>query len=147
MCAQANQDDAPTVEQVRKAVRVFGIINLVLGAYMLLGALTALGGGAGLPLSSGRRFAQGLGLVAALVVWGPALAGGLGLVLLTNWGRKLAIVWGRAIVWVLPIGFGLSADGLRAFISLAFAVVIVICLYAQVLAQNLGRDVFDVAFE
>jgi DNA-directed RNA polymerase subunit RPC12/RpoP len=72
---------------------------------------------------------------------------GLGMILLTQWGRWLAIKWGKIIVWVLPIAFGLSTNGLSDFFSLAFAVIIIIGLYAVTIATNLEQPEFDIAFE
>ena len=147
MAQAGKKDEAPTPEQARKAVKVFGIINIVLGLYVIAGALAAVGGMT-LPLSAGAQFAaKTVGLIIVLVAWGTGVAGGVGLVLRSAWGRKLAVIWGRVIVWVLPIAFGLSPGGMRKFISLDFAIIIVICFYAQILAGNLSRPEFDIGFE
>jgi len=147
MAPQGKKDEAPTPQQARTAVKVFGIINIVLGLYVILGALVAAKG-VNLPLSAGAQFAaKTIGLVLALLAWGSGVVGGIGLVLRSPWGRKLAVIWGRVIVWVLPIGFGLASEGLKSFISLDFAIIIVICIYAQILAGNLSRPEFDVGFE
>ncbi len=140
----ASRNDETTPEQAVKATRVFGIINLVLGAYMIVGGLAGLGD-IDLP-GAAKTWGGVLGFIVIVVVWGPAAAGGLGLILRAEWGRKLAIVWGKIIVWVLPIAFGLS-HGLSEFISISFAIIIVICLYANILAQNIAKPEFDVAFE
>ncbi len=140
----ASRNDETTPEQAVKATRVFGIINLVLGSYMILGGLAGL---TEIDLPGAARIVGGtLGVIIIVVVWGTAVASGLGLVLSAEWGRKLAIVWGRIIAWVLPIAFGLS-HGLSEFFSIAFAIIIVICLYANILAQNIAKPEFDVAFE
>ncbi len=142
----AGRNDETTPEQAVKATRVFGIINLVLGAYMIVAGLAAMvdinfpGG------SMATTTVNVLGFIVTIVVWGPAAASGLGLILSAEWGRKLAIVWGKIIVWVLPIAFGLS-HGLSEFFSISFAIIIVICLYANILAQNIAKPEFDVAFE
>ena len=62
-------------------------------------------------------------------------------------GPLACVHMGKVIVWVLPIAFGLSITSLSDFVSFSFAVIIVICLYANVVAQNLSRTEFDVAFE
>lgn len=147
MAPQGKKDEAPTPEQARRALKVFGIINLVLGVYRLLGVVVVAAGASRLPLSAPVRLATGIGLVAALIVWGSGIASGIGLLIRSAWGRKLATIWGRAIVWVLPIGFGLASDGLKSFISLDFAIIVVICFYAQILAGNLARPEFDVGFQ
>jgi len=147
MAQQGSKSDAPTPAQARRAVQVFGIINIVLGLYVILGALAAVKG-VKLPLSAGAQFAaKTIGLILVLLAWGSGVVGGIGLVLRSAWGRKLATIWGRAIVWVLPICFGLAANGLKSFISLDFAIIIAICFYAQILAGNLARSEFDVGFE
>ncbi len=140
----ATRNDETTPEQAVKATRVFGIINLALGSYMILGGLAGL---TDIDLPGAAKIVGGtLGAILIVVVWGTALVSGLGLVLASEWGRKLAILWGRVITWVLPIAFGLS-HGLSAFFSISFAIIIVICLYANILAQNIAKPEFDVAFE
>ena len=138
----------PTPEQAVKAVRILGGINLVLGAYMLLGVLMTFRS-AELPQlpAVARQLTKGFGLIIALVAWGSALVSGIGLLMRAAWGRTLGLFWGRVIVWILPIGFGLKSSGLGDFISLEFAIIIVICFYGNVVAQNLKRPEFDVAFE
>ena len=88
-----------------------------------------------------------IGILAVVIGWGSAIVSGLGLIRLAPWGRWLATLWGRIIVWALPIAFGLSVDSLSNFLSFGFAVIIVICLYANIVAQNLARPEFDSAFE
>jgi len=143
---KAGKSDEPTPEQAAKAARIFGAINLVLGSYMILGGIARLADINFLPNFAATMAVGVLGFITIVVAWGTAAASGLGLVLLTQWGRKLAVLWGKVIVWLLPISFGLS-HGLSEFISIAFAIIIVICLYANVLAQNLAKPEFDVAFE
>jgi len=138
--------DAPTREQAQKITRVFGVINIVLGAYCILGAIVAFAEGPVLPLGAVGRIASRLGLIVAIVVWAPAVVGGIGLALLSTWGRQVSVVWGRIIVWVLPIAFGLASKGLGDFISLGFALIIAVCFYANVMAANLARGEFDTAF-
>ena len=140
----ASKNNEATPEQAAKATRVFGIVNLVLGSYMILGGLAGL---ADIDLPGAAKMVGGvLGFIVVVVVWGSAAASGLGLILFAEWGRKLAILWGKVIVWVLPIAFGLS-HGLSEFFSITFAIIIVICLYANILAQNIAKPEFDVAFE
>lgn len=146
MARKKEKNAPPSRAEVVKAVRVFGGINLCLGLYMILGALTALGD-MNLPGSAAKLMGGTLGAIAVVVGWGSAAASGLGLILITQWGRKLAVFWGKIIVWMLPIAFGLSADGVSDFFSFAFIVIIVICLYASVISQNLARPEFDTAFE
>ncbi len=141
----AKKDAPPTREEAIKACRILGGINLALGAYMILGGLAAVAD-INLPGATAKMIGGVLGVVVLVVAWGSAAASGLGLILLTEWGRKLAVLWGRIIVWALPISFGLS-HGLSEFISLGFAVIIVICLYGNVVAQNLAKPEFDIAFE
>jgi predicted RNA-binding Zn-ribbon protein involved in translation (DUF1610 family) len=139
------RDTPPTRAQAVKAVRIFGAINLALGIYMILGAITAAQG-MNLPGSAARLVGGILGIVAVAVGWGSAAASGLGLILLSGWGRWLAAMWGKIVVWLLPIAYGLSADGLSDFFSLSFGIILVICLYASVVAQNVGKEEFDAAF-
>ncbi len=140
----ASRNDETTPEQAVKATRVFGIINLALGAYMILGGLAGLAD-IDLP-GSAKTWGGVLGFIVIVVAWGSAAASGLGLILFAEWGRRLAILWGKVIVWVLPIAFGLS-HGLSEFLSISFAIIIVICLYANILAQNIAKPEFDAAFE
>ncbi len=128
-------------------MRIFGTIHLVLGLYMILDGLVAMGDIADLPGPAAKMVGGVLGIAAILIVWGGAAASGLGMILLTQWGRWLAIMWGKMVVWVLPIAFGLSSDGLSDMISVAFAVIIIIGLYAVTIATNLERPEFDIAFE
>jgi len=138
--------EAPTRQQARNVTRVFGIINIALGAYCILGAIIAFAEGTVLPFSAVGKIVPRLGLLIAIVAWGPAVVGGIGLVLFSTWGRQVCVVWGRIIVWVLPIAFGLASKGLGDFISLGFAVIIIMCFYANVMALNLARGEFDTAF-
>jgi len=137
---------APTREQAVKVVQVFGAINIVLGVYCLAGAAIAVARGPALPFTAIVKTAYALGLVLAVVVWAPAVASGIGLVTRVGWGRKLAVVWGRIVVWVLPIAFGLASGGLADFVSIRFSVIILVCFYANVMAANLARGEFDIAF-
>ena len=139
------EEKAPERSEVIKGVRVLGAINLVLGVLALLG-LAVVAKGTQLPGVAGQ-LAKGFGVIIALVAWLPALLSGIGLLMTAPWGRTLGLFWGRIIVWVLPVGFGLSAGGLRAFISIEFAIIIGICFYGNIVAQNLKREEFDVAFE
>jgi hypothetical protein len=141
----APQNDEPTPEQATRAVRIFGAINLVLGLYMVLQGLLAMGD-TNLPGFAGSITIPVLGFIIIVVAWGSAAVSGLGLILLAEWGRQLAVLWGKIIVWVLPIAFGLS-QGFSGFFSWAFLVIIGICLYGNIVAQNLGKSEFDVAFE
>ena len=141
----AKKDAPPTRAEAVKAARILGGINLALGSYMILGGLAAVAD-INLPGATAKMIGGVLGVIVLVVAWGSAAASGLGLILLTEWGRKLAVLWGRIIVWVLPIAFGLS-HGLSDFFSIAFAVIIVICLYGNVVAQNLAKPEFDIAFE
>ncbi|GAB4337896.1 MAG: hypothetical protein Kow0099_11530 [Candidatus Abyssubacteria bacterium] len=140
-----NQSIAPTRAQATKTVRIFGVINLALGSYMILGAVATVQG-MNLPGSAAKLVGGILGLAVVAIGWGPAVASGIGLILLTAWGRRLAILWGKMIVWILPVAFGLAAHGLSDFLSFSFAIIIVICLYANIVAQNLGKEEFDPAF-
>ena len=139
------KDAPPTRAQAVKAIRILGGINLALGAYMILGGLATLAD-INLPGPTAKMIGGTLGLIILVVAWGSAAASGLGLILLAEWGRKLAILWGRIIVWVLPISFGLSS-GLSEFFSIPFAIIIAICLYGNIVAQNLGKPDFDIAFD
>lgn len=141
----AMKNDEPTPKQAVRAVRIFGAINLVLGLYMVLEGLAAMGD-INMPGLAAKATVSTLGFIVIVVAWGSAAASGLGLILLAEWGRQLAVLWGRIIVWILPISFGLS-HGLSEFFSLAFVIIIVICLYGNIVAQNLGKPEFDVAFE
>ena len=147
MMARAPDKKAPPERaQVVKAVRLLGAINLALGLYMILGALAALQG-MNLPGSAVKLTAGIIGIIAIIVGWGSAVVSGLGLILLAQWGRWLATMWGKIIVWLLPIAFGLYVESLSKFFSLSFAVIIMICFYANIVAQNLARPEFDAAFE
>ena len=140
----AKNEAPPTREQAVKVARIFGAINLALGSYNILGGLVGL---ADMNLPGAAAVAGGaLGFIVLVVAWGTAAASGLGLLMLAEWGRKLAVIWGKIIVWALPIAFGLS-HGLSEFFSLAFGLIIVICFYGNVVAQNLGKPEFDIAFE
>jgi hypothetical protein len=145
MARTRKKEAPPTRAQALRAVRIFGGINLALGLYAILDAFAALGG-IDLPGAAARMVGEVLGIIVVVIVWGAAVVSGLGLLLLAGWGRRLAVLWGRIIVWVLPIAFGLSPGGLGKFFSVAFAIIIVICLYANIVAQNLARPEFDVAF-
>ena len=142
-----NSKETPTKEQVAKVVRIFGGVTIVLCVYMLLGAILVAAKAGRLPLSSPVMAARTLGLIAAVIVWGSGILAGLGLLLISAWGRRIAILWGKAIVWILPIGFGLAAGGMKNFFSVQFLVIIVICICAVVMAGNLARDEFDIGFE
>ena len=143
----ATKKDETTPEQAVRAVRIFGAINLVLGLYMILEGLAAMGD-INLPGLAARATVGTLGLIVILVAWGSAAVSGLGLILRMEWGHQLAVLWGRIIVWILPISFGLSQGfKLSSFISLAFLIIIAICFYGNIVAQNLGNPEFDVAFE
>jgi hypothetical protein len=141
----AAKKDEPTPEQAIRAVRIFGAINLVLGLYMVLEGLAAMSD-INLPGLAAKATVGTLGFILIIVAWGSAAASGLGLILRMEWGRQLAVLWGKIIVWVLPISFGLS-HGLSEFLSLTFLIIIGICLYGNIVAQNLGKPEFDVAFE
>ena len=92
----ASKNNEATPEQAAKATRVFGIVNLVLGSYMILGGLAGL---ADIDLPGAAKMVGGvLGFIVVVVVWGSAAASGLGLILFAEWGRKLAILWGKVIV-------------------------------------------------
>jgi len=140
--AKAAKKDAPTPEEATRAVRIFGIINLVLGLYMVLEGLAALGD-INLPGVTARMVGGGLGLIVIIVAWGSATASGLGLILLSHWGRRLAILWGKIIVWLLPISFGLSHN-LSEFFSITFGIIVVICFYGNILWSNLRRRITGV---
>ncbi len=142
--AKATKKDAPTPEEATRAVRIFGIINLVLGLYMVLEGLAALAD-MNLP-GLAARMVGALGFVIIVIAWGSAAASGLGLILLSHWGRRLAILWGKIIVWLLPISFGLSHN-LSEFFSITFGIILVICFYGNILWSNLRRPEFDMAFE
>jgi hypothetical protein len=138
--------DAPlTRKEAINYARILGGINLALGAYMILGGLAEIAD-ISLPGATAKMIGGVLGLIVLVVAWGSAAASGLGLLMLAEWGRKLAILWGRIIVWVLPISFGLS-HALPEFISINFGFIIVICLYGNVVAQNLAKPDFDIAFD
>ena len=139
-------DQPPERSEVIRAVRIFGGINLVLGLYMIFGALLTLRG-LNLPGSAVRMTAGIIGILGVIFGWGSAVVSGVGLIFVTRWGRSLGILWGKIIVWLLPIAFGLSMDGLSNLFSLSFAIIIVICLYARVAATNLARPEFDLGFE
>ena len=94
MTSRAKEEPLPTRSQAIKAVRVFGGINLVLGAYMILGALAAMGD-MNLPGAAARMIGGIIGIVAVIIGWGSAVVSGLGLILLARWGRWLASIWGR----------------------------------------------------
>lgn len=133
-----------TQSKAIKHVRIVGVIHLLLALYTILGALVGIGGLSGpttLNLTMGA-----FGIVVLVIVWGPALVSGLGLILLTEWGRRLAIKWGKIIIWVLPIAFGLSCRSLSDIFSFGFAVVITIGLYAAVVAENLAKPEYVLAF-
>jgi len=146
MARTQKKEAPPSRSEVVRAVRIFGAINLVLGSYMILGALAAMGG-MNLPGSAARMVGGIIGVIVVIIGWGSAAVSGIGLLLLAHWGRWLATLWGKIIVWALPIVFGLSPGGFSKFFSLAFVVIIVICLYANIAAQNLARPEFDLAFE
>lgn len=146
MTGSKKKDAPPTRSETVRAVRIFGVINLVLGIYMLGGAFAVMGG-MNVPGSSEKMIAGTLGILAAFIGWGSAAVSGLGLVLLAQWGRWLGTMWGKIIVWVLPIAFGLSPGGFSKFFSFTFVIIIVICFYANIVAQNLARPEFDLAFE
>jgi len=134
----------PSREEVIKGVRVLGTINVLLGGYMLLGAALAARE-VELPGVVGQ-VGLGIGIVVVLVTWGLAFVSGIGLLLRARWGRSLGLLWGRVMPWILMITFGL-AHGLKEFLSLTFAVLVLVCFYGFVIAQNLARDEFDAAFE
>jgi DNA-directed RNA polymerase subunit RPC12/RpoP len=144
--AIGKQDVPPAPVQAIKAVRIFGLINLLLGLYMILGAIAAFQG-MNLPGAAAKLVGGVIGIAIVAVGWGTAVVSGAGLLVLSGWGRRLAIVWGKIIVWMLPIAFGLSIAKLSNFLSFSFLVIVVICLYANVVAQNLARADFDPAFE
>ena len=104
----APKNDEPTPEQAIRAVRIFGAINLVLGLYMVLEGLAAMGD-INMPGLAAKATVGTLGFIIIVVAWGSAAVSGLGLILLAEWGRQLAVLWGRIIVWVLPISFFLSS--------------------------------------
>jgi ribosomal protein S27E len=146
MVSKATEEPPPSRSQVVRAVRILGLINLVLGLYMILGAVVAAGG-MNLPGSAATMIGGIIGMAAVIIGWGSAVVSGVGLILLARWGRWLAAIWGKVIVWALPIAFGLSIDSLSDFFSFSFAVIIVICLYANIVAHNLARAEFDAVFE
>jgi hypothetical protein len=146
MARTRKEETPPSRKEVVRAVRIFGAINLVLGGYMLIAALAATGG-MNLPGSAARMVGGIIGGVVVIIGWGSAAVSGIGLLLLAHWGRWLATLWGKIIVWALPIAFGLSPGGFSKFFSLAFVIIIIICLYANIVAQNLARTEFDLAFE
>ena len=141
----ATKSNETTPEQAVRAVRILGAINLVLGLYMVLEGLAAMGD-INMPGLAAKATVGTLGFIVIVIAWGSAAVSGLGLILLAELGRQLAVLWGRIIVWILPISFGLS-HRLSEFFSLAFVIIIVICLYGNIVAQNLGKPEFDVAFE
>lgn len=127
-----------------KHVRIAGVIHLVLGLYTILDALIQV---ADFPGPTTLNLTMGaFGMTVVAIVWGPALVSGLGLILLMQWGRWLAIKWGKIIIWVLPIAFGLSCRSLSDLLSFGFALIIVIGLYAAVVAENFAKPAYDVAF-
>jgi hypothetical protein len=140
-------EEAPTRQQVVRAVRILGAINVAISAYMILGAVAIWVGGSHLPLTADVQVGLSIGMVVVAVVWGTGILGGVGLLLLAPWGRKAGYWWGKVIVWVLPIAFGLASRSLKAFFSLQFLLIIVLCVYAMIMANNLARRDFDVAFE
>lgn len=113
---------------------------------MIVGALLAARG-MNLPGSAAKMVGGYIGIVGVIVGWGTAVISGVGLILVTRWGRTVGIWWGKIIVWLLPIAFGLSMDGLSNLFSFSFGIIIVICIYAMVVATNLARPEFDVGFD
>ena len=146
MAGSKKKDTPTTRSEAVRAVRVFGVINLVLGIYMIGGAVGAMGG-MNVPGSSAKMVGGIIGITVVFIGWGSAAVSGLGLILLAQWGRWLATMWGRIIVWALPIAFGLSPGGFSKFFSIAFLIIIVICFYGNIVALNLARPEFDLAFE
>ncbi len=141
----APKNDTTTPQQAVRAVRIFGIINLVLGLYMVIGGLLTVADMA-LPGAAAQMIGGALGLIIVAVAWGSAVMAGLGLIIRTQWGRKLAIFWGKIIVWVLPISFGLS-HGLSELFSITFGIILAICFYGNIVSSNLQRPEFDAEFE
>jgi len=146
MASKTKKKAPPTRAEAIKEVRIIGTINLVLGLYMVLDGLTAMADLADLP-GPGTRMAGGvIGMAAIAVAWGTAVANGLGLLLLKDWGRWLAIKWGKIIFWLLPIAFGLSTDSLSDFFSLGFVVIVALGIYAMAIANGLQKPEADIAF-
>ena len=76
-------DRPPERSEVIRAVRIFGGINLVLGLYMIFGALLTLRG-MNLPGSAVRMTAGIIGIVGVILGWGSAVVSGVGLILVTS---------------------------------------------------------------